>query len=139
MPTCATATTGPLGVAAALGATLGWLGPVRRSLAEVRLAVERWADEEAGTTSPAARPAVRRALLKTVGLAAGPVPAFTDPATIVARLTALAEPPPHPGIRTRLAAVVPPLGLLGLVVAFVALCELVAHHAHGGAMGFCPF
>jgi Zn-dependent protease with chaperone function len=68
-----------LALAADIEMRLGWFPPARASAAVLRLAIERWADEDAGAASAAARPAVRTALLKTVGLMpTNPVPAFTD-------------------------------------------------------------
>lgn len=59
-------------------ARFGWFGPARRSVGALRLAVERWADEDAGVGSAQARPAVRRALVKSVALAIGPVAVGTE-------------------------------------------------------------
>jgi hypothetical protein len=120
-------------------ARFGWFGPARNSVTDLRLAVERWADEDAGSVSARARPALRRALLKTVGLAIGPVPAFTDVDTIAARLDALAVAPPRPRLRTRLAAVGPMVALSGLGASAVGACAMVAHHGIDGLMGHCPF
>lgn len=57
---------------------------------------------------------LRRASLKVVALSIAPAAAFTDAATIAARLDALASTPPSPSVRVRLAATVPMLGLCGL-------------------------
>jgi hypothetical protein len=120
-------------------AWMGWFPPARSSVATLRLAVERWADEDAGRTAPSGRPAVRRALLKTVVLAIGPVPTFTDACTIAARLDALASSPPSPSIPTRLVATGPVLGLCALVLGALAACAVVAHHGIDGLVGHCPF
>jgi hypothetical protein len=120
-------------------ARFGWFGPARRSVAGLRLAVERWADEDAGSASEMARPAVRRALLKTVALAIGPVPAFTEADTIMARLEALAVAPPRPGLRTRVAAMGPMVALSALGTGSIGACALVAHHGIDGLLGHCPF
>jgi hypothetical protein len=120
-------------------ARFGWFGPVRGSVAGLRLAVERWADEDASSVSDAARPAVRRALLKTVAVALGPVPAFTDVDTVAARLDALAVAPPRPGLRIRLAAAGPMLALSVLAVGAIGGCAVVAHHGIDGVLGHCPF
>jgi hypothetical protein len=118
---------------------LGWFPPVRASASALRLGVERWADEDAGSASAAARPALRRALLKVVALAIAPAPAFTDACTIAARLDALASTPPAPSVRVRIAATVPTLGLCALVVGALAACAVVAHHGIDGILGHCPF
>ena len=120
-------------------AWLGWFPPAGRSVSVLRLAVERWADEDAGNVSASARPAVRRALLKTVALAVGPVPTFTDACTIAARLEALATTPPAPSVPVRVAATGPMLALCALVVAALGACALVAHHGVDGLLGHCPF
>lgn len=120
-------------------ARLGWFAPARSSVAALRLAVERWADEEAGSGSHAARPAVRRALVKTVVLAVGPVPTFTDACTIAARLDALATTPPAPSVPVRVAATGPMLGLCALVMSAVVSCALFAHHGMDELVRHCPF
>lgn len=122
-----------------LEAWLGWLPPARTSVAALRLAVERWADEDAGSASATARPAVRRALLKTVALALGPVPTFTDAWTIAARLDALAATPPAPSVPVRVAATGPMLALCALVLGALAACAVVAHEGIDGLLGHCPF
>jgi len=122
-----------------LDSRLSWLRPVRRSTGVLRLAVERAADEDAAATSPDARPAVRRALLKATALAVGPVPSFTDTGTIGPRLQALAAPPPNPTLAMRLAAAGPTLGLSGLAAAAFTACSLAAHEGLDGLLGHCPF
>lgn len=118
---------------------LGWFRPARESVGALRLAVERWADEDASRGSAAARPAVRRALVKVVALAVSPVPAFTDAFTIAARLEALAATPPSPPLRVRIAATVPMIGLSGLVVGALVVCALAAHQGFHGLLWHCPF
>lgn len=122
-----------------LDARFGWLGPVRRSTAALRLAVERSADEDAAAASPEARPVVRRALLKATALALGPVPSFTDTGTIAPRLQALAGPPPDPTIAARLAAAGPTLGLSTVAGTAFTACSLGAHEGLDGLLGHCPF
>ena len=79
----------------AVAPLLGRLAGVRRSLAALDLAVERWADEVASGDGPEARDAVRRSLLRLTGIPApSGVAAFADPATIAARIDALAAPAP---------------------------------------------
>jgi hypothetical protein len=118
---------------------LGWFPPTRESVGALRLGVERWADEDAGSGSEAARPAVRRALVKVVTLAIEPTPAFTDACTIAARLDALATTPPSPSLRARVAATGPMLGLCVLVVGAIVACSLAAHRGLDGLLGYCPF
>jgi hypothetical protein len=126
-----------LALGADIEARFGWFAPARRSAGGLRLAVERWADEDAGLGSEEARPAVRRALVKTVALAMGPVPAFSDLETIAARLNALAVAPPRSGLRGRLAATGPTLALTILVTGSVVVCAMVAHHGIDEVLGHC--
>lgn len=128
-----------LELGADIDARFGWFAPARRSAGALRLAVERWADEDAGTGSERARPAVRRALVKSVSLAIGPAPAFSDVETIVARLDALAMAPPQSGLQARLAAIGPPLALTCLVTGSIVACAMVAHHGIDDMLGHCPF
>ena len=120
-----------------LEAWMGWFPPARTSVAALRLAVERWADEDAGSASASARPAVRRALVKTVALAVGPVPTFTDACTIAARLDALAATPPAPSVPVRLAATGPMLGLCAVVVGALVACVAVSHQGLDGLLRHC--
>lgn len=86
-----------LSLAAAAEGVLGWLSPVARTTAALRLAVERWADEDAAAAAPGGRRAVRDSLLVLAGVAplAGAA-AFSDPSTIAARVLALDAPVPPP-------------------------------------------
>jgi len=128
-----------LALGADIEAQFGWYAPARRSVSALRLAVERWADEDAGTGSEQARPAVRRALVKSVALAIGAVPAFSDVETIAARLDALAMAPPQSGVQARLAAIGPSVALAGLVAGSIAACAMVTHHGIDEILGHCPF
>lgn len=128
-----------LALGADIEAQFGWFAPARRSTGALRLAVERWADEDAGTGSEQARPAVRRALLKSVALAIGAVPAFSDVDTIAARLDALAMAPPRSGRQARLAAIGPSAALTSLVAGSIVACALVTHHGIDQILGHCPF
>ena len=80
----------------------GTLAPLRRCTAELRLALERWADEDAAAHS--GRPTVRRALLSMLEplLATPAVPAFTTADTVVERINALGAPPVAPSSRVLL-------------------------------------
>jgi Zn-dependent protease with chaperone function len=128
-----------LALGADIEARFGWFAPARRSAGGLRLAVERWADEDAGLGSEGARPAVRRALLKTVALAMGPVAAFSDVDTIAARLDALAMAPPRSGLRARLASTGPTVALTTLVSGSVLACASIAHHGIDEVLRHCPF
>lgn len=118
---------------------LGWFPPMRESVGALRLGVERWADEDAGSGSEAARPAVRRALVKVVTLAIQPAPAFTDACTIAARLNALGTTPPSPSLPVRVAATGPMIGLCTLVLGAVVACAFAAHPVLDRLLGHCPF
>lgn len=62
----------------------------------VRLALERWADEEAGENTTEGRDGVRRALMAAAFRLAGPeVAAFGSADTLEARVRALTGPPPR--------------------------------------------
>jgi hypothetical protein len=76
-------------------------------------------------------------LLKSTETMLGPVPAFTAAFTLVARLDALADPPPAPDLRQRATAFVP---LAGLTVAASCLLawSFFTHHSVLGLVGFCP-
>jgi hypothetical protein len=128
-----------LRLASDVDARFGWLAPVRDSVEVLRLAVERWADEDAAATSDGARPAIRRALLKTTALDVGQVPSFYDASTVGARLDALAAPPPAPTMPLRVAATGPMLTLCLLVAGVATACGLPAHHGLDGLLGRCPF
>jgi Zn-dependent protease with chaperone function len=124
-------------LAGVVDATLGWIPGLRASTAALRLSIERSADEEAAER-PGAREATRRALLKTTETILGPVPAFTAAFTLLARLHALATPPPDPSLRQRVAAFAPLAGLA--VVAAVGLleCSVPTHHSILHLVGDCP-
>jgi Zn-dependent protease with chaperone function len=128
-----------LAVGADIEARFGWFAPARRSASGLRLAVERWADEDAGIGSEGARPAVRRALVKAVALSISPVAAFSDVETIAARLDALAVAPPRSGLRARLAATGPAVVLSTLVAGSSLVCAAVAHHGIDEVLGHCAF
>lgn len=123
--------------AAAVDATLGWLPGVRASTGALRLSLERWADEEAAE-QPGARDSIWRALLKTTETMLGPVPAFTAAFTLVARLDALAVPPPTPGLRQRAAVFAPLAGLTVVAASCLLAWSFYTHHSVLGLVGFCP-
>ena len=83
-------------VLAGIVSALRWYPPAVRGVAMVRLALERWADEEAGESTREGRQGVRRALLAATLTQVGPdVAAFGPADTVVARLRALSNPPPR--------------------------------------------
>ena len=94
---------------------LGRLPVIRRSLAAVRLAVERWADEEASAGSPERRAALRRSLLCLIDAADQPPgfagsAVFAEARTLAARIDALAAPPTPVASVTRAALYLPGTG-----------------------------
>lgn len=115
-----------LTVAGAAVAVLGWLPPVARTAGAVRLAVERWADEEAAASAAGGSRAVRDSLLVLADV--GPiacVAAFTDAATIAARVAALETPSSPPPAGQHLLLYVP--GSVAGVVAAPALVTWAGH------------
>lgn len=104
--------------------TLGWLPFVRNSTAEVRLSVERWADEVASGTPGAARQTLRDALAAVAMTMVAPgVAGLSSMDTLATRLHALNHPSAQPTRKVRLAAHLPSgLTLLGVVVALY-LCR----------------
>lgn len=96
-------------LAAAHEQTLGRvLAPLKPSASSLRLAVERWADEDASAGSPQRRQALLSALL---GIAhahvALPLATLTDATTVITRIEALGRPPSRPRLGIRLAAYLP--------------------------------
>lgn len=89
---------------AALEGTLGFLPFVRRSAAVLRLALERWADEEAAGVAPGGRVTVGEALEVVMGTTlSSSLAAFGAAETVVERHRALAGSVPSPGGRGFLA------------------------------------
>jgi hypothetical protein len=127
-----------LALAAAADATVGWLPGVRRSTAALRLAVERWADEDAAAAGEASRPALHRALLKTTARMLDAVPAFATACTVVDRLAALEQPAPRAAGRARALAVAPVASLSIGVTLSLVVWTLFTHHGLLGAVGYCP-
>ncbi len=81
-------------VAAAVQRAFGFLPFVRRSAAALRLAIERWADEEAAAVAPGGRATVREALATLTAAAVAPgVAAFGAADTVLERVRALGCPP----------------------------------------------
>ena len=95
----------------------GLLPFVRSSAAEVRLSLERWADESAADGNEFRRAALRAALLQVAYAAtSAPLAAFGAVQTLLDRLAALDEPPPRSSFRRRTAVWIPVVGL-GLLAA----------------------
>lgn len=87
---------------------LGWLPFVRNSTAEVRLALERWADEDASGTLGSRRRALRDALATVAMTMVAPgVTALSSFDTLAERLTALNQPSARSTRRARLLAHIP--------------------------------
>ena len=82
---------------ATIEAALGGVPFVRTSVSGVRLALERWADEEAAGSDPQTRADVRSALLRTAEamVAAPSVAAFSTPGMVAERVKALEAPAGH--------------------------------------------
>lgn len=114
--------------------TFGSVRVVRRSSATLRLAIERWADEDAAAGG--SRATVRAALSKVVDTMLTPVPAFNTAETIAARLGALEADLTTTSPRWLLAASAPFVALCG--AAGVALTR-AAHIDHGvlDLVGLC--
>lgn len=91
--------------------TLGWLAPLRRSVAAQRLAVERWADECAAASAPDGRQAAASSLLRLgCGNPYPAVAAFSDVEMITARVEALRAPPTPLRVRERVLTYLPGAG-----------------------------
>lgn len=130
---------GLLRLATDVDTSFGWSSSVRRSTAALRLAVERWADEEAAAAASGGRQAVRRALAGTVAVSLDTAAAFTSPCTLIERIQALDMPASRPGPRARVAAVGPGLVLCALAVMVVVGSAATTHHGVVGMLGFCVF
>lgn len=93
-----------LGIAA-LDRTLGLLPPVGRSLAALRLALERWADASASRDRPDLRAATRRAILRLSGMAApAGIASFSPADLVVERLRSLETDRRRGSVRSWVAA-----------------------------------
>lgn len=132
-----------LELALAVDATLGRFGWARRSTAELRLAVERWADEAAAdlTSRATVRHALETVALSMVAAATPPpasvAPAFTTAETVRARLAALATTPALLPLRSRLVATAPVTVLTATAVAILAGSPPV-HHGVLTLLVACP-
>ncbi len=128
-------------LASVVEGSLGLLGPVRRSAAALRAALERWADEQAALASAGGRASVRSALLRVAAAMAGVDPrltSFLSASTMAERIEALqAEPPARSVLPRRLSVYVPAaLLLLGapvLVGAILGQADVLHDLA-----GICP-
>lgn len=125
-------------IASNLRAVLGWMPGVARSCRELELAIECWADEDAGRGG-AHRAALSRALLKAVrhdpsapGLVVG------GGSDTESRLVALRGKRPRPTAVGRVAAATPMPLLLGSLSAVVV--AVTAHSPHGAwaLVDLCP-
>jgi hypothetical protein len=127
-----------LTLAAALGSSLGWLPPVRRSLDALTLGVERWADEDAAAARPMARSLVRSALVKVTSSMLLPVPSFSEGCTILDRLVALETDAPRPTVSARAVAFVPLIALAAVLGALLLTWTTYTHHGPLALLGYCP-
>lgn len=105
---------GRLVLAAVVERAFAWFPPARRSTATLRIALERWADEEAAAAT-GDRGVVREALVTvTASLAAVPsIGAFPAVETIGERLAALDGAPPRPALMPHLLLYCPGTALGG--------------------------
>lgn len=110
-------------LATAIDHGLGFLPFVRRSAATLRIALERWADEEAAGEAGQTRSTVRGALVGVTRALVAPavVASFSAADTVMERLDALEAAPPHPSRWRRMALYTPGLILSGLVLFSLAL------------------
>lgn len=115
---------------------MGWFPGVRRSAACARLAIERWADEDASAASN--RAVVRGALLKTTAALVGPVPAFTGTSSVPDRLRALGEPAPDRRASSYAMLMAPVVSLTIAVAALSTRSAAFAYHSALGLAGYCP-
>lgn len=120
-------------LASAVTAALGWLPPVHTGTDRLRLALERWADEEAALTVGLGRQGVRETLLEVLSrLLEVPVGAagFGEASMVGNRLRALAGgPPPAGGLRVSSAYVA-----AGLLLAATASAAVWSGHGLAAAV-----
>lgn len=126
-------------LARAVERSLGLLPLVRRGVAALRCALERWADEEAAGRRPTGRASVHAALLRVAELTSMPdVAAFTTPGTVVERLEALRADPTGGLVIARRTLVYLPAGLL-LVATVLAVDRILEHVTFLHLLaGLCP-
>lgn len=94
-----------------------WFLPARRSTAALRVALERWADEDAAGAPMENRCVLRRALLGvSAALVAPPIAAFSPVDTIAERVKALAEATPRPRAAVHVLLYTPGLLMAGCTV-----------------------
>lgn len=123
---------------ASIDATLGWMPGVRTSTAVVRVAFERWADEDASGTAPASRECLRAALLATAGVTPfAATVGFHAVDALAERVAALAEPAPSGNGGRRLLAWVLPTAVISIGLVTLGRC-LGAADAAATAAACCP-
>jgi len=111
-------------LAEAVEAGFASLGPVRRSAAALRVALERWADEEAASSLPRGRDQLRSALVRTALLriegseAAPALAGFSAADTVLERVAALERAPSASSVHLSRLLYAPGV-LLGLVAVAV--------------------
>ncbi|MDA8284863.1 MAG: M56 family metallopeptidase [Actinomycetota bacterium] len=120
------------------------LGPVRRSAAALRVALERWADEAAASSLPRGRDQLRSALVRTAllrieGSEAAPVLAgFSAADTVLERLAALERAPSAPSVGLCGLLYVPGV-FFGLVAVAVASGSASQMRLLVSMLGHCHF
>jgi hypothetical protein len=124
-----------LRLASALERAVPFCCPSTRAL---RVALERWADEDAAGESATKRATVRRALFRMTGaLDDSAVAAFTSAGMLVERAAALERPPVAPARLRRVTAYGTVLAFIGALVIGVAAWAAEANMMLGMAR-FCP-
>ena len=114
-----------------------WLPGVVPSVAVMRVALERSADEDAAAGTPDRRLALRRALVATAcAELPSAVAAFGPADGILERATALQRPPPHDSPRREFAAWTTVMLLTGLGVGVLAVW-VAETHAVLAMAGYC--
>ncbi len=128
-------------LASVVEGSLGLLGPVRRSAAALRVALERWADEQAAQASAGGRASVRAALLRVAAAMVAGDPRFASfltASTVVERIEALqADAHASRGLPRRLSVYLPAVLLLFVVPVLVGAILGQADVLHHLA-GICP-
>jgi beta-lactamase regulating signal transducer with metallopeptidase domain len=126
-----------LTLARAVTAAFGWIPFVHRSVGVLRLALERWADEDAAEIVPGGRATVRAALVRVAVTGDVAAMAFASAATVLARVEALDHPPPG-GTRGAWSTIVLSTAMLA-AVALMSAGHWIGHaHRVIALAGWCP-
>lgn len=108
-----------LGLALVVESLLGWYPGVAQAVSSLRLAVERWADEEAVGSCPTRRSQLYTALCRAAlcrAEAPNPLGAFNAVETMRARIAALGVPPPSQARINHVSPLAAALGAAGVLV-----------------------